>query len=290
MSAVGPIEDLGLQGREATSLPTGGVIFASPREPRVAWLVSGLWKGKENRGVLRLEVDVAPRFLRDQPGLGTPRVDSIGLAHEDGSLTVFAGTWQGFPVRASERVFPEQTSLPSIEDVILPEGAAARDAEAAYREAASERDAERQRTSTLADESAGLALTEAEISAARAELARTEAALAATEAEITRLTQDLAASQAATKAAQAEVQRLTQAVSQRQAELTQAQQNANAAADALQASRIQLANAQSALGQAQQQAASAQQQTQSLQGQVQSAQSQANQLSSKASTLRIQLL
>ena len=322
VSAVGPIEDLGLQGREATSLPTGGVIFASPREPRVAWLVSGLWKGKENRGVLRLEVDVAPRFLRDQPGLGTPRVDSIGLAHEDGSLTVFAGTWQGFPVRASERVFPEQTSLPSIEDgretlvalalpegeialiggrgadgrptalvdVILPEGAAARDAEAAYREAASERDAERQRTSTLADESAGLALTEAEISAARAELARTEAALAATEAEITRLTQDLAASQAATKAAQAEVQRLTQAVSQRQAELTQAQQNANAAADALQASRIQLANAQSALGQAQQQAASAQQQTQSLQGQVQSAQSQANQLSSKASTLRIQLL
>ena len=322
VSAVGPIEDLGLQGREATSLPTGGVIFASPREPGVAWLVSGLWKGKENRGVLRLEVDVAPRFLRDQPGLGTPRVDSIGLAHEDGSLTVFAGTWQGFPVRASERVFPEQTSLPSIEDgretlvalalpegeialiggrgadgrptalvdVILPEGAAARDAEAAYREAASERDAERQRTSTLADESAGLALTEAEISAARAELARTEAALAATEAEITRLTQDLDASQAATKAAQAEVQRLTQAVSQRQAELTQAQQNANAAADALQASRIQLANAQSALGQAQQQAASAQQQTQSLQGQVQSAQSQANQLSSKASTLRIQLL
>jgi len=321
-SAVGPIDDLGLQGEEATSLPTGGVIFASPREPGVAWLVSGLWKGKENRGVLRLELDVAPRFLRDQQGLGTPRIGSVGLAHEDGSLSVFAGTWNGFPVSASERVFPEQTSLPSIQDgretlvalalpegeialvggrgadgrptalvdVILPEGAAVRDAEAAYRNAAAERDAERQRTSTLADEIAGLALTEAEVQAARAELQRTEAALAATEAEITRLTQDLAASQAETQAAQAEVQRLTQAVTQRQAELAQAQQNANAAADALQAARIQLANAQSALGQAQQRAASAQQQAQSLQAQVQSAQAQANQLSSKASSLRIQLL
>lgn len=322
VSPVGPIEDLGLQGPEATSLPTGGVIFASPREPGVAWLVSGLWKGKENRGVLRLEPEVAPRFLRDQQGLGTPRVGSIGLAHEDGSLTVFAGTWNGFPVSASERIFPEQTSLPSIDDgrqtlvaiglpegeialvggrgaddrptalvdVILPEGAAARDAEAAYREAASERDAERERIGTVADERAGLAMTEAEVAQARAELQRTEAALAATEAEITRLTNELQASKDATQAAQAEVQRLTQLVTQRQAELAQAQQNANTAADALQAARIQLSNAQRSLGQAQQRATSAQQQAQTLQNQVQSAQNQANQLSSKASRIRIQLL
>jgi hypothetical protein len=322
VSAVGPIEDLGLQGPGATSLPVGAVVFASPREPGVAWLVSGLWKGKENRGVLRLEPDVAPRFLRDQQGLGTPRRGSIGLAHEDGSLSVFAGTWNGLPVSASERVFPEQTSLPSIEDgretlvaiglpegeialvggraadgrptalvdVILPEGAAGRDAEAAYRDAASERDAERERNATLADERAGLAMTEAEVAQARAELQRTESALAATEAEITRLTSELQASEDATKAAEAEVQRLTQLVTQRQGELAQAQQNANTAADALQAARIQLGNAQRSLGQAQQQAASARQQTQTLQSQVQSAQTQANQLSSKASSLRIQLL
>lgn len=322
VAAVGPIDDLGLQGPEATSLPTGAVIFASPKEPGVAWLVSGLWKGKENRGVLRLEPDVAPRFLRDQQGLGTPRTGSIGLAHPDGSLSVFAGTWQGFPVTASERLFPAPSSLPSIQDgretlvalglpegeialiggrgadgrptalvdVILPEGAATRDAEAAYREAASERDAERERLGTLAEEREGLALTEAEVARVRAELKQTEAALAATEAEVTRLTQDLAASKAAAQAAETERQRLTQVVAQREAEVAQAQQNANAAADALQAAQIQLGNAQRSLGQAQQQAASAQQQSQSLQSQLQSAQTQADQLSSKASTLRIQLL
>lgn len=321
-SAVGPIEDLGLQGPSATSLPTGGLVFASPREPGVAWLVSGLWKGKDNRGLLRLEPDVAPRFLRDQQGLATPRIGSIGVAHQDGSLSVFAGTWNGFPVAASERVFPEPTSLPSLNDgreslvalglpegeialiggrgadgrpsalvdVILPEGAAARDAEAAYREAASERDAERQRRSTLADERAGLSLTQAEVAAAEAELARTEAALTATEAEILRLSDALATSQAAAKAAQAEVQRLAQLVTQREAEVRTAQQNANTAADALRAAQLRLATTRSAQQAAQQQATSAQQTANRLAGQVQTTQSQATQLSNKASSLRIQLL
>lgn len=318
---VGPIEDLGVQGPDATALPTGGVVFASPTEPGVAWLVSGVWKGKENRGVLRLEIDVAPAFLRGQPGPATARQGSIGLAHPDGSLSVFAGTWNGYPVAASERIHPEPVALPSLNDgreslvalalpegeialvggrgadgrpsalvdVILPEGAAARDGEAAYRDATSERNAEQERLGTIADEQAQLANTKSQVADQRAELARTEAALTATQAELAQLVTALEASRAATKTAQAEAQRLTQVVAQRAEELRRAKQNANTAADALAATRLRLNAARSALASAQQQARSAGAEASRLAGQVQSAQSEASRLSSTALSLRIQL-
>ena len=321
VTPVGPIEDLELKGPAATRLPEGGILFAAPQEPGVAWLVSGTWKGKDNRGVLRLEREVPPRFLRGQPGPASPRAGAIGLAHPDGSLSVFGGTWAGQAVGACERIYPRPSALPTLSDgrselcalalpegelalvggresdgrpsalvdVFLPAGSAQRDASAAYREAEAERAATRERRGALDQERQGLAQSEASAAALRAELAQVEEALAGVEAEVQRLEAALQSSRTATQDAQAEVSRLTQAVAQAQVDLTQAQAQATGDAQALAAAQARLRAAQQARTQAQADAQVLAGRANGLQGQLEGAAAEARRLSSRASSIRIEL-